>query len=316
VRAISLFTGAGGLDLGCEAAGFLTAAAVENSEVARDTLLANALWGAGAGSRCLEQSPAVNAGRSAIRRSARRLRVRISRGMRRRFLNWAVNQRPIVGALRREVVLCVGDSHIGVFHDVEVPGLWFRPYVIGGATASGILNPNSQTESFKLITARLTRAPRWQQVLLLLGEVDCNYLIWHRAQRLGLSVDEQLDITLSSYAGMIDRIVRQGFRRVLVLSVPLPAIADSTIAEGRIARLRSQVKASRSERTELTQRFNQELARRCSESGAVFVDVTSGQLDAASGVIHPRFVRENPRNIHLTRGPYSELIADQLRRLF
>jgi DNA (cytosine-5)-methyltransferase 1 len=41
VRSISLFSGAGGLDLGCEAAGFLTVAAVENNDKAVDTLLAN-----------------------------------------------------------------------------------------------------------------------------------------------------------------------------------------------------------------------------------------------------------------------------------
>jgi DNA (cytosine-5)-methyltransferase 1 len=41
MRSISLFTGAGGLDLGCEAAGFQTVAAVEMDDTACETLLAN-----------------------------------------------------------------------------------------------------------------------------------------------------------------------------------------------------------------------------------------------------------------------------------
>jgi DNA (cytosine-5)-methyltransferase 1 len=40
--AVSLFTGAGGLDLGCEDAGFKTVAAVESNEIARVTLATNA----------------------------------------------------------------------------------------------------------------------------------------------------------------------------------------------------------------------------------------------------------------------------------
>jgi DNA (cytosine-5)-methyltransferase 1 len=39
--AVSLFSGAGGLDIGCEAAGFETRAAVESNSIARQSLLAN-----------------------------------------------------------------------------------------------------------------------------------------------------------------------------------------------------------------------------------------------------------------------------------
>ena len=42
MKAISLFSGAGGLDLGCEAAGFGSHAVIEWNERARETMLANA----------------------------------------------------------------------------------------------------------------------------------------------------------------------------------------------------------------------------------------------------------------------------------
>jgi DNA (cytosine-5)-methyltransferase 1 len=45
MKAVSLFTGAGGLDLGCEAAGFVTVATVEHNPTARKTLELNrASW--------------------------------------------------------------------------------------------------------------------------------------------------------------------------------------------------------------------------------------------------------------------------------
>lgn len=138
----------------------------------------------------------------------------------RRLRNWIFNRRIVARFLGRDHLLFLGDSHVGVLREVRVPGVWFRPYAVEGATASGILNPTSKTESYKRFTVRLARARRWQQILLLLGEVDCGYLIWHRSERLGLSVEEQLAFTLNSYTTFISRVIGEGFSRVLVLSVP------------------------------------------------------------------------------------------------
>ena len=198
---------------------------------------------------------------------------------------------------------------------VRVPGVWFQVEALGGATASGILNPNSTTGSLATFSKRLSRAKPWQEVLLQLGEVDCGFLIWHRAQRKGLSVDEQLATTLDSYGSFIERVAGMGFARVTVLSVPLPTISDLRSEwTGQVANQRRQVTATKAERTALTLRFNLELAERCASLGVMFVDVTSGQLDPSTGLIDPGFLRKNNRNHHLAQGPYSRLISEELAR--
>jgi hypothetical protein len=184
------------------------------------------------------------------------------------------------------------------------PGVW-------GGTATGILNPHSKSECLKRLSTRLSYAPRWQQVCIQLGEMDCGHLIWNRAERHGLSVDQQLCLTLDSYTMFIQRVIEEG-RWVLVLSAPLPAINDSPHKLGP-AKLRAQA-ASMRQRTELTLRFNAQLRERCDGVGAVFIEVTSGQLDPATGLIHPRFLRNNADDNHLARGPYSELISRELSR--
>jgi hypothetical protein len=204
---------------------------------------------------------------------------------------------------------------VAVLREVRLRRAWFRVYGIPGATASGILNPKSKTQSAKEFAARLDRAPRWQQVLLLLGEVDCGFLIWLRAERHGLSIEQQLSATLDSYTTFIEGVIDRGFARVLVLSVPLPTISDSPSEWGYVAKQRAEVSASRAERTQLTLRFNAELRKRCDGIGAVFVDATSEQLDPLSGVIDARFLRDNSRDHHLATDPYSELIGRELARI-
>ncbi len=106
-----------------------------------------------------------------------------------------------------------------------------------------------------------------------------------------------------------------GFRRLIVLSAPLPTITDYPSKYAAVANVRKEVTASMTERTELTLRFNEELERRCSEVGAVFVDATTDQLDPATRLIDQRFLRRGDSDHHLADGPYADLIGRQLHWL-
>lgn len=213
----------------------------------------------------------------------------------------------------RRHVLCVGDSHLRVMRHVCVPGAWIRVTSVDGATASGVLNPNSQTHALSIFTARLSRAKPWQVVLVELGEVDCGFVIWHRAQRHDLSVEEQLAYTLDSYVAFIETVRGMGFRQVLVLSAPLPTIGDDPLEWGEVANLRAEVTATQRERTDLTLRFNAQLSERCRALGGVcFVDATTGHLNPVTGLVDQRFVRSTSYDHHLAGEPYARLIAQEL----
>jgi hypothetical protein len=239
------------------------------------------------------------------------------KGARRALSAWAFNQRFLALFLKRDHVVCLGDSHVKVMRYVRIPGVWFSVRPLKGATASGVLNPSSKTQSLATFTSRLQRAKRWQPIILQLGEVDCGFVIWHRAARRGLSIDGQLAYTLDSYATFIENVIGMGFERVIILSAPLPTIGDMQSEwGGSVASLRTEVTATKSERTGLTLRFNNGLRERCESIGATFVDVTTGHLDPSTGEIDPRFVRETRRNHHLADEPYARLIAAELSQLW
>jgi hypothetical protein len=231
-------------------------------------------------------------------------------------IDWLFNRRIFARALHRDHVLCLGDSHVLVMRHVHVPGVWFRVKSLRGATASGVLNPNSKTQSLAMFTKWLRRARPWQQVVLQLGEVDCGFVIWHRAERHGLSVEEQMTHTLDSYVGFIETIAVIGFHRVIVLSIPLPTIGDNPAEWGEIANLRQEVAASQADRTSLTLRFNKDLHRRCDDIGVVFVDVTSGHLDSRTELIDAQFLQPASQDHHLADAPYARLISKELSGLW
>lgn len=239
---------------------------------------------------------------------------RVSDASKKRFVPRLFDAHLVALLGRRDHMLCIGDSHVAVFEHVRVRDIWFQAFEVGGATASGILNPNSATQGYNQFTQRLDAAPRWQHIIVVLGEVDCGFLIWHRAQRDGACIDQQLTAALDNYLAFLRWIKQRAFASLSVLSVPLPTIEDYSCyltAPGDIANARKEVTATQRERTELTIRFNQGLCERAAAEDIAFLDATSRQVDPSTGLIDRALAREDLDH-HLRDDRYAELIAAAL----
>jgi hypothetical protein len=243
-----------------------------------------------------------------IRRLARQGTLKVLRPI----VDWLFHRRALAKLLGRTHVLCIGDSNVMVLRGIDLPGVWLYRIGLGGATVSGIQNPDPAALSSDEIGPRLARAQPWHQVLFMLGGVDCSFVIWYYARERGVDAQDLLRDAVEGYGELIRQTIARGFRRVLVVSPPLPTMGDSE----RPANFRGSVEATQLERTRAVLEFNAAIERRCRELGAEFVDVTSEQLDPDTGLIARRFVREdNKRNHHLALEPYRDVVARKLAAL-
>jgi hypothetical protein len=107
----------------------------------------------------------------------------------------------------KRIVYCLGDSHAKVFQYVDqnnyLPRTIFRCVIVGGATALGMVNPNSKTNALLTFQRKLGSISQRDHILFLLGEVDCGFVIWYRAAKYGLTVQAQMEESLRNYKRFI-----------------------------------------------------------------------------------------------------------------
>lgn len=226
-----------------------------------------------------------------------------------RLRRWLFDRRLV--AAGHTHALGFGDSHAEVLWRVRLPGVRWDVLPVTGATALGVVNPNSRTDALRTFDARIGTAPIWQPAVSVLGEVDCGFLIFHRAERRKTSIEAQLHESVGNYLAFLDR---HADRRRIVLSVPLPTTRDN--AEfGEPGNARREVAATLSERTELTLRYNDELRGGCASRGVEYVDVTTPQLDPATGRVSDELRHPLAGDHHLHPERFAAIIAAALRPL-
>lgn len=207
------------------------------------------------------------------------------------------------------VLSFLGDSHLRPVKAAFQAGL-FYPYEcrieeVGGATAVGLRHPTSKTQALVVYRERLSAFDPCVVPVFQLGEVDCGFVIWVRAQRYGESVQDQLNASLKAYASFLVDIRDQGYRDLVVTSATLPTIRDNQLS-GEVALLRAEVAATQRDRTDLTIEYNERLSDICHREGLNFVCLDKDLLDPETRLIHEKFRHSDPKDHHLnpaTAGP-------------
>jgi len=213
---------------------------------------------------------------------------------------------------RDEVVLVLGDSHASVFRSEhmarEMPGFRFEVIAVGGATVSGLPNPNPVSQAMPQFRAALA-ATVARKVIVIMGEVDTGFVIWYRAQKYETSVDEMCALALEQYQQLLLDIGRSF--NVICISTPLPTILDHT-DWGEVANLRKEVTASQSQRTELTLRFNMAMQDFCERHAIHYLALDKVSL-GDDGLLKDGLRNPDPSDHHYDPLAYAALIAPVLR---
>lgn len=182
---------------------------------------------------------------------------------------------------------------------------------MGGATASGLANPDANTQARRKYFDWLKVFAHLETVIIHLGEIDCGYVIWWRVQKYGKEVEAMLHQAITAYTELIEAVLLKD-KRVIVVSAPLPTIRDGAPMMGDVASARKEVTASLFERTQLTVLFNLAVQKWCQGRGVEYINL---DLDLISeyGTVDEAFINPDPADHHYNYVPYADLLAEKLK---
>jgi len=215
---------------------------------------------------------------------------------------------------RRTEILVIGDSHARVFDNAKFkhafPQYFFNVVSISGASASGLENPNSKTQTLPIIMANLSSS-KANIVIALLGEVDAGFVIWYRAEKHHSPLTTTFDKAVHNYQNLLCKIAERS--RTICISAPLPTIQDGN-DWGKVANERRHVKATQLQRTELTLEFNQRIQAFCKANAIEYIPLDQESL-GKDGLINPYLLNPDTNDHHYDGAKYADLIIGKLAQL-
>ena len=206
---------------------------------------------------------------------------------------------------KKKSVLVLCDSHTGVFNHINkkrlMPDVEFNVVTVGVATAQGACNPNSKTNALAKFKEKLASDKKHDGVMVMLGEVDCGFVIWYRKEQYNTSIEEQLDNSVTKLFEFIDNEVRTKYdaEQITVVGANLPTLFDHVIPANKLRKEFNGL-GTLKERTQLTLLYNDSLKNECIKRLYNYRDIVKETMDPTTQVVDKQYLRPNERDHHIS----------------
>lgn len=202
---------------------------------------------------------------------------------------------------KKKLIYCIGDSHNRVFDYISKTAplnhARLRCVTVTGATVFGLANPNSSSNSLSIFKRELRYTPKRATICIMLGEIDCGFLIFLRAKNNSTSINEEILESIRRYESFIKKILNMGFRDIIIFSVPPQTITDSDT--GEIANIRKKANTTLKKRIDATKQYNNLLAKLCAKLSIRFIDMDPVLVDKKTNMPYEVFLPDSPNDHHL-----------------
>lgn len=214
-------------------------------------------------------------------------------------------------------ILCCGDSHVDVFNycNHHQNDYIFDVCLVGGATAQGIVNPNSKTNALNIFEKKIDFTDA-NKILIMLGEVDCGFLIWVRSKRYNISVDKQINVSVNNLFEFVEKVIStQNYsnKDIIICGSVLPTIKDN-LNKNMLCGARREVDTSQIERTKKTIEYNKLLKEYCQKYGYNYIDIVD-EIIGTDGIVSDAYLNSDPTNHHLDNAKTYNLWLSKLKNV-
>jgi len=221
-------------------------------------------------------------------------------------------------------VIVLGDSHSRIFSYMnnKQKEYKFKIQMVNGASAYGSINQNSKTRAFNEYTDYLEenkiKNKKNKKIIIMLGEVDCGYLIYVRSQRHSITIDEQINCCIDNLSKFIKNELVDKFKfhpsDIIICGSILPTIKDNT-DKNFLNGSRKEVKESQQIRTEKTLLYNSLLKSEAEKNNYNYIDITEHIINKKTNIVKDFYLNSNKYDHHLNNKRTYKLWFNELNKI-